>query len=98
VGNPHDVVIPPGYANIFMNLASDLFSQPIGLLLYLRDCDETTMGAMYMESCYVPNHQLTTDANGTVIQESAAVQFERGVPVAVNALSLVNGLSADLLS
>lgn len=98
VANPHDVIIPPGYANIFLNLASDLFSQPVGLLLYLRDCDETTMGAMYLESCYIPNHTISTDANGTVLQENVAVQFERGVPVAVNALSLVSGLTSELLS
>lgn len=98
MGNPHDVIIPPGYANIFMNLASDLFSQPFGLLMYLRDNDETTMGALYLESCYVPNHTLATDANGTVIQENCAIQFERGVPVAVNALSLVSGLASELLS
>lgn len=89
VANPHDVKIPPGYENIFLNLASDLFSQPIGLMMYFRDSNEDTVGAIYMEGCYVPSHQIMTDAGGTVIQEAVSVQFERAVPVAVRGLALV---------
>jgi hypothetical protein len=94
VANPHDVKIPPGYENLFLNLASDLFNQPIGLLLYIRDSNEDTIGAVYVEACYIPNHTWATDAQGVMIQESAAVQFERAVPVAVSALSLGTGLSS----
>jgi hypothetical protein len=90
VANPHDVKIPPGYENIFLNLASDLFSQPIGLLMYLRDSNEDTVGAIYMEGAYVPSHQIATDAGGTVIQEAVSIQFERAVPVAVRGLALVS--------
>jgi len=92
VANQHDVKIPPGHANIFLNLASDLFNQPIGILLYLRDSNEETLGAAYFESCYVPNHNLAMDAQGVVLQESAALQFERLVPVAVSAVSLIEGI------
>ena len=98
VSNPHDVKIPPGYENIFVNLASDLFNQPIGLLIYMRDSNEDTLGAVYVESCYIPNHTWATDAQGVLIQENAAIQFERAVPVAVSALSLVTGATAGLSS
>ena len=97
VANPHDVKIPPGYENIFINLASDLFNQPIGLLLYIRDSNEDTIGAVYIEGCYVPNHTWATDAQGVLVQESASIQFERVVPVAVSALSLVTGSVAGLV-
>jgi hypothetical protein len=97
VANPHDVVIPPGYENLFLNLASDLFNQPVGILLYVRDSNLDTYGAVYLESCYVPNHTWATDAQGVIIQESAAVQFERAVPVAVSALSLISGASGSAL-
>jgi hypothetical protein len=97
VANPHDVIIPPGYENLFINLASDLFNQPIGLLMYVRDSNLDTFGAVYMESCYVPNHTWATDAQGVIIQESAAIQFERAVPVAVSALSLISGAASSLL-
>jgi hypothetical protein len=90
LANPHDVVIPPGYENIYLNLASDLFAQPIGLMMYIRDVDLQTLGAMYFEACYVPNHSWQTDSQGVLIQESVAVQFERGVPVATSGLSLVS--------
>ena len=91
VANPHNVKIPPGYENIFLNLASDLFSQPVGMLMYFRDSNEDTVGAIYLEECYVPSHTIATDAGGTVIQENAAMQFERGVPVAVSSLALITG-------
>lgn len=97
VANPHDVIIPPGYENLFLNLASDLFNQPIGLLLYVRDSNLDTYGAVYMETCFVPNHTWATDAQGVIIQESAAIQFERAVPVAVSALSLISGAAGSAL-
>jgi hypothetical protein len=97
VANPHDVIIPPGFENLFMNLASDLFNQPVGILMYVRDSNMKTYGAVYMESCYVPNHTWATDAQGVIIQESAAIQFERAVPVAVSAISLIAGAAGSAL-
>lgn len=90
MSNPHDVVIPPGYENIYVNLASDLFAQPVGMLMYIRDNNLHTLGAVYFEACYLPNHSIGMDAQGVLIQESVAVQFERAVPVAVAALTLIS--------
>jgi len=90
VANPHDVKIAPGYENLYLNLASDLFNQPVGMMVYLRDSNEDTVGSVYLESCYIPNHTMATDAQGTIIQENAAVQFERAFAVAVSALPLVS--------
>lgn len=88
--NPHDVIIPPGYENIYINLASDLFAQPVGMLMYVRDINLQTLAAVYFEACYLPNHGWATDSQGVLIQESTAVQFERAVPVAVSALTLIS--------
>jgi hypothetical protein len=90
MSNPHNIIIPPGYENIFVNLASDLFAQPVGLLMYLRDINLDTLAAAYFEACYLPNHSIATDAQGVLIQESVAVQFERVVPVAVAGLTLIS--------
>lgn len=90
MSNPHDVVIPPGYENIYINLASDLFAQPIGILMYVRDINLGTLAAVYFESCYLPNHSWATDSQGVLIQESVAVQFERAVPVSVAGLTLIS--------
>lgn len=87
--NPHDVVMPPGYENFFINLASDLFSQPIGLLIIVGDVNLDTYGAVYLESCVIPNHSFATDANGVLVQESVAMQFELAVPIAATTLELV---------
>lgn len=95
MANPHDVVIPPGYENIYMNLASDLFMQPIGILMYIRDIAEKTLGAMYFEACYIPQHSMSTDSQGVLIQEQVSVQFERTVPVQVAALSVFQSTNAS---
>jgi len=93
--NQHDVIIPPGYENIFYNLASDLFAQPIGLLMYIRDINLDALGAGYFEACYLPNHAMATDAQGVLLQENVSVQFERMVPVAISALTLISSNSTN---
>ena len=87
--NAHDVIIPPGYENFYINLASDLFSQPIGLLVMVKDSDIKTYGAFYLESCYIPNHTFATDAQGVIVQESVSVQFELAVPIAISNITLI---------
>lgn len=94
--NAHNVIIPPGYENFYINLLSDLFTQPIGLLLLFKDSNEDTIGAVYAEACYVPNHNLATDAMGTIIQETAAIQFERLIPIATSVVGLIS--SADYVN
>lgn len=89
VKNQHDVKIPPGYENIYLNLASDLFSQPCGVLVYLKDSNEQTVAAIYLEETYIPSHSIAVDAQGVVIQEQVALQPERVVPVAVAAVALI---------
>lgn len=97
VANKHDVQIPPGYRNVFLNLASDLFSQPVGLMMMFRDSNLSTMAAAYLESCFIPSHTLASDSQGVVIQESAQIQFERAVPIDVDAVALIRGVPADLV-
>jgi len=92
MANPHDVIIPPGYENLYINLASDLFNQPIGMMVYMRNSNLDTMGAVYLEACVIPNHSFNTDAQGTIVQESCGLQFERVVPVNVGGIALVSGL------
>lgn len=89
VANQHDVKIPPGFENIYLNLASDLFSQPCGLLVYMKDSNEATLAAFYLEETYIPSHSIATDAQGVVVQEQVALQPERVVPIAVAQLALV---------
>ena len=94
--NPHNVKIRPGFNNLYLNLASDLFSQPIGLLIKTVDSNEQTIGAVYAEGCYVPNHTFSVDSQGLMVQEQASIQFERIVPVKVNALNLIQAAAEGL--
>lgn len=98
VKNQHDVKIPPGFENIYLNLASDLFSQPCGLLVYMKDSNETTLGAFYLEETYIPSHSIATDAQGVVVQEQVALQPERVVPIAVAQLAVVTGAEEEALA
>jgi hypothetical protein len=95
--NTHNVKVTPGLENLYLNLASDLFNQPVGLMVYFRDSNENTYGAVYLESCFIPNHTMATDAQGTIIQENASVQFERALPIAVSATALIDISASDPL-
>jgi len=94
--NHHDVKIPAGYNNFFINLASDLFTQPLGLLFIIKDSNEDGYGAFYLEQCYIPNHTLATDSQGTLFQESVAVQFEHAWPVKVTGMDLFSQMLEGL--
>ncbi len=88
--NPHDVLVPPGYENFYINLASDLFSQPFGMLCVMRDSNQDTYGAIYLECCYCPNHSFAVDAQGVVIQEQVGIQYELATPIATRAIKLIS--------
>ena len=90
MANPHNVKIPPGYANFVVNLASDLFSQPVGFMIMMRDSrDDLMYGACYLEELYIPNYTITTDAQGTPVQETASAQFSWMVPVNIPGIALI---------
>jgi hypothetical protein len=91
----HGVRVPPGFDNFFVNLASDLFAQPIGLLLTLRDNEENNYGSIYLEQCYVPTHSFGVDAQGLIVQESVGIQYERMVPIKSVAVKLVDSILDD---
>ena len=93
--NLHTVRVPPGYDNMFLNLASDLFSQPTGLLLMMKDNEENTVAAVYLEQCYVPQHSMAVDANGLIMQESVGIQFERIQPIQLAQLGIVDTFLAQ---
>lgn len=94
VANRHNVKIPPGYENIYLNLASDLFKQPVGLGFLMQDSNEDSMAANYCEAVHVNNHNFGMDAGSGVIQESVGLTFERMVPIATRLVGLISGIPA----
>ena len=85
----NNIIIPPGFENFYANLASDLFSQPVGLLSVIKDTSKNTYGMLYFEACVIPNHSLTTDAQGVLVNEQAGMQFERAVPISSKSVKLI---------
>lgn len=81
----------PGTENIWLDLASDVFSQPVGLMLLLRDSNNDTVGAFYFEYCMITNHGFAADSGGTILSENASIMFERVVPIsAVDVVGLIS--------
>lgn len=81
--------IKPGYENLWMELQSDVFDQPVGLLLYLKDSNEDVVGAFYLEYCNVANYGWNADANNTIITENTGILYERMVPVNIQPVALI---------
>lgn len=96
--NKHDVKISPGYENLYLNLASDMFSNPIGLMIKTMDSNENTIGLVYAEGCYIPNHSFSTDSQGLLVQEQVSIQFERLVPIKVSMLQAVADVANSVMS
>ena len=74
-----------GNTDFFINLASDLFDHPLGLLVYLRDAQDDCYGAMYLEDCYLQAHSFNINASSILIAEGVSAQYDRLVPINVPA-------------
>lgn len=77
----HRVKHNPGYDDLWINLASDIFNQPTGMCIYFRNQMDVTLGAVYLEECYVQGHQLSISSGSVLLMEGVSLQFERVVPI-----------------
>lgn len=71
----------PGYGHLWLNLASELFDKPIGMLLYFKDNLGSNIGAVYLENCNIANHSFGISASSTLFSESISMQFDVIKPV-----------------
>lgn len=90
---PMNIQDSPGFGTTMVNLASEMFHQPVGFLLIQEDNRGETMMMVYLECAFMGNHSWSTDAGGSVVQESVSVTFERIVPIATAGVALYNGRS-----
>jgi hypothetical protein len=74
----------PGYGNLMLNIASELFNQPTGLMMYMRSSMDIDFGSIYAEQVYITGHQMSINAGVNVMMESCSLEFERIVPVEVS--------------
>lgn len=75
--------VAPGADYFWLNLASDMFNQPTGMALFFKDAGGDSVGAMYLESCFIQGHQISISAGALMLMEGASAQFDRIVPTSV---------------
>lgn len=71
----------PGYDYFFVDLASDMFAQPTGMAVYFKDYDGVSVGAFYLNHCYVQGHQLNVSSGSVLIMEGAQMQYDTMTPI-----------------
>lgn len=75
--------------NIMMNLDSEYFAVPFGLLLVFKtrggnsDGYGKTLSAVYLEYCMLEGYNFSINAQSPVIVEGISVQYDRPVPVSI---------------
>lgn len=79
----HNVVRSPGEGYFWIDLASDIFAQPTGMAIYFKDSNDTSLGAVYLEDCYVQGHQLNISSGSVLVMEGVSMQYDQLRPIKV---------------
>ena len=82
-----------GNDNMFLNAASDLFSQPLGLVMYIKDNTHADVAAIFIEDCNLVAHQFGISQNSVVIAEGVQLTADRIRPLKVNVKSTINAIA-----
>lgn len=74
--------------NIAMNLDSEYFNLPFGLMLLFKTRggnggDGTILSAIYLEYCMFGNYNFSISSGSPVIMDGVSIEFDRTVPVAL---------------
>lgn len=70
-------------ASMWINLQSEVFDRPFGLLLYILDQRNVPYGAMYAEDVFINSHNFALMAQGVTVSEQVSMVFDRILPVGV---------------
>jgi hypothetical protein len=76
---------------IMMNLDSEYFSVPFGLMLLFKtrggggSGNGKLLAAVYLEYCMFSNYSFGIDIGSPVMMENVAIEFDRPVPVSLTA-------------
>ncbi len=78
----------PGVGDFWINLASELFNNPIGILLDLKqkmpDGELVSYGGVYLESCLVSSYTFQVLAENRFLSEAVAVEYTKTIPMGEN--------------
>lgn len=70
-------------SDFWINLASDLFDKPFGLLVLLRDHRNQPYGAFYLEDVNLQAHQFNVNASSVLVAEGVSAQYDKLVPIQI---------------
>lgn len=79
----HQVERTPGEDYFWIDLASDVFAQPTGMAMYFKDANDVSVGALYLEDCYVQGHQLNVSSGSVLVMEGVSMQYDQIRPIKV---------------
>jgi hypothetical protein len=78
-----DIINAPGFGDFWINLDSEVFDNPMGILIAHKASDGDNYGAFYLENVYLNSQQMSVSATSTLIAEGVTMQYDRMVPVRV---------------
>jgi hypothetical protein len=76
----------PGFADAFLNLDSDVFDQPFGFLVIMRDSENKSYASFYLEDCHLQGHQMSINSSSTLVAEAVSGQCDQVIPIDVGAV------------
>jgi len=79
--------LPAGAGQFIINLASDWFARPTGILVLIKNNERKTLAATFFESCYIPSYNMGMDGNQTLITEGSVLMFDRALPITMGSQS-----------
>jgi hypothetical protein len=86
-----DIKDLPGQDSMFLNLASDLFNLPMGLLVMFKNNCNENVAAVYLERCFINSHNMNINASSILVAEAVNIQFDKVVPVNLQSTVADNG-------
>ncbi len=72
--------------DFWINLASDLFDHPFGLMCFLRDAQNDAYGAFYLEDTNIQAHQLNVNASSVLVAEGTSAQYDKVIPINITSV------------
>jgi len=79
----HKLRRSPGNDYFLIDLMSDLFAQPTGMCIYFKDANSHSVGAFYLNECYVQGHQMTVSSGSVLVMEGVSMQFDSISPIKI---------------
>lgn len=72
----------------FINLQSEFFNRPMGIVMLVHDSENDRYGGAYFTECYIQSHQMTLTAAQTVVMENCSIRVTEIIPIDCRPISV----------